>query len=76
MIGAGDAFMAGLLSGLLRAGLLGGAAASGRLRGTADGGSPPPAVAGALELAARVAALTCGRAGADPPFLAEVAPVM
>ncbi|SNS21388.1 carbohydrate kinase family protein [Actinacidiphila glaucinigra] len=75
-IGAGDAFMAGLLSGLLSAGLLGGAAARRRLHGTADGGSPPPAVAGALELAARVAALTCGRAGADPPFLAEVAPVM
>ncbi|MDX2814872.1 carbohydrate kinase [Streptomyces sp. PA03-5A] len=75
-IGAGDAFMAGLLAGLLSAGLLGGAAARGRLSAAADGGPVPLAVADALELAARVAALTCGRAGADPPFLAEVTPVV
>ncbi|MGW3245327.1 PfkB family carbohydrate kinase [Streptomyces sp. NPDC001070] len=46
-IGAGDAFMAGLLAGLLSAGLLGGAAARERLRAAAHGGHlrprwPPP----------------------------------
>ncbi|MFF7209174.1 carbohydrate kinase [Streptomyces sp. NPDC008238] len=75
-IGAGDAFMAGLLAGLLSAGLLGGTTARQRLHAAEDGGPVPEAVAGALELAARVAALTCGRAGADPPFLAEVAPAV
>ncbi len=66
-VGAGDAFTAGLLAGCADAGLL--------------GGEYRPALAGAddallrqlLTRAATVAALTCARAGADPPTAAEVA---
>ncbi len=63
-IGAGDAFMAGLLSGL------------------ADGGRLEPAsvadlsmadLQAALQQATVVSALTCERAGADPPTRAEYA---
>ncbi|MEU6344730.1 PfkB family carbohydrate kinase [Streptomyces sp. NPDC046977] len=72
-IGAGDAFMAGLLSGLLAAGLLGDRAGRLRLCAATRGGPAFRDVAAALALAARVAELTCARRGADPPFLAEVA---
>jgi fructokinase len=62
-IGAGDAFESGLLSGL------------------ADGGAAAPAkiasigrdlLSDVLERAGRIAALTCRRAGADPPTRAEL----
>lgn len=62
-VGAGDAFMAGLLSGLLDAGLLGGQAdddARARWWSADDVGL-------ALQRALHVAALTCARHGADPP---------
>jgi fructokinase len=64
-VGAGDAFMAGLLSGLLDAGLLGG--------GGDHGDTEPTAVwtendvRPALQRALRVSSLTCARHGADPP---------
>ncbi|WP_327250401.1 carbohydrate kinase family protein [Streptomyces sp. NBC_01244] len=74
-VGAGDAFMAGLLSGLLHTGLLGvgpadttAAARSRRaLRGATASARLPEALGPALTFAARVAALTCSRHGADPP---------
>ncbi len=69
-IGAGDAFMAGLLAGLLTAGLLGSNPST--LRAAMSGTEPDPAVAAALDLAALTAAITCSRPGADPPLLAEV----
>lgn len=59
-VGAGDAFMAGLLDALLRRD----AASPGTL-GEID-------LAGVLDDAALVAALTCARLGADPPTRAEV----
>ncbi|MEU6054807.1 carbohydrate kinase [Streptomyces xanthochromogenes] len=79
MVGAGDAFMAGLLSGLMTRGLLaaGPGPAPGKQarqtlhRATAAPG-PTPELASALDLAAHVAALTCTREGADPPTLAEL----
>lgn len=63
-VGAGDAFMAGLLAGLWDAGKLERAA----LVALAE-----PEFGPALRLAARVAALTCGRRGADPPWRRELA---
>lgn len=66
-VGAGDAFMAGLLDALHRRGLLGAPAAT-SLR---DLGTD--VLADVLEKAALVAALTVGRPGADPPTAAEVA---
>jgi len=59
-VGAGDAFMSGLLDALLRRG-----AASPDALHAVD-------LAGVLDDAAQVAALTCARAGADPPTRAEV----
>ena len=58
-VGAGDSFQAGLLDHLYRNGYL-----------TPEGlGRVDASVMGeALELANRVAAITCGRKGADPPF--------
>jgi fructokinase len=72
-VGAGDAFTSALLSALLGAGLLG--ASSGcraRLRAATAGDRLPPALVQALDLAARASALTCTRAGADPPTRAEL----
>jgi fructokinase len=66
-IGAGDSFMAGLLSGLLDAGLLGGLQARERLR-SAVLVDVRPAVDRALESAA----ITVSRAGANPPHLSEL----
>jgi fructokinase len=60
-VGAGDAFMAGLLSGLLDAGLLGGPVDEDAPEWAADDVRP------ALQRALQVAALTCARHGADPP---------
>jgi fructokinase len=61
-IGAGDAFSAGLLSGLVRRRLHGA-----RLEGVSDG-----TLADIIDEAVLVAAITCERAGADPPRLDEV----
>jgi fructokinase len=62
-VGAGDAFSAGLLEALAERGALG--------RGKAGlAGVDLPAV---LDRATLVATLTCGRPGADPPTLVEVA---
>ena len=62
-VGAGDAFMAGLLAALERAGQL-----------TRPGlaGLSGPALTAALTYAQRVAAYTCGRAGANPPWADEL----
>jgi fructokinase len=67
-VGAGDAFMAGLISGLLDAGLLGARTPS---AGTAGGQTlrlaDYPAIRPALGRATAAASITCGRAGAQPP---------
>ena len=63
-IGAGDAFMAGLLSALYDAGVR-------RPAALARLGSEQ--LEAAMDFGARVAALTCARAGADPPWRSEVA---
>ncbi len=66
-VGAGDSFMAGLLSGLLDAGLLGGSSGRARLaRAGADDISP------ALERALSTAARTVSRPGAHAPSRAEL----
>ena len=62
-VGAGDAFMAGLLAGLWEAGRL-------LPPGLAELGEAE--LGRALRLAARVAALTCARRGADPPWRREL----
>jgi fructokinase len=62
-IGAGDAFTAGLLTGLVRRRLHRG----GRVGGIAEG-----ALADILDEAILVSAITCERAGADPPRLEEL----
>jgi fructokinase len=67
-VGAGDSFMAGLVSGLLDAGLLGGIAARERLRSASLADVRP-----AVERALACAAITVSRAGADPPHLADLA---
>ncbi|MGH3647524.1 MAG: carbohydrate kinase family protein [Micromonosporaceae bacterium] len=66
-IGAGDAFMAGLLDALRRRGLLGSAAAE-QLRAI-----PPTTVGQLLDEAGLVAAITVSRPAADPPTAADVA---
>jgi fructokinase len=62
-IGAGDAFTAGLLSGLARRRLH----RVGHLDGISDG-----TLADVIDEAVLVAAITCERAGADPPRLDEL----
>jgi fructokinase len=62
-VGAGDTFNAGLLAGLRRAGALDKRA----LREVGEGALRP-----ALELAAKAAAVTVSRAGANPPFAHEL----
>lgn len=66
-VGAGDAFMAGLVSGLLDAGLLGGE----RGRRALQDAAPEP-VLQALARAVLAASLTCGRRGAEPPTRDEL----
>jgi fructokinase len=63
-VGAGDAFTAGLLGALADRGALGRTYQGGRLAAV-----DLPAV---LDRSCLVAALTCARAGADPPTRAEV----
>ena len=67
-VGAGDSFMAGLLSGLLDAGLLGGAQGRERLRSAALADVRP-----AVDRALACAAITVSRAGANPPHCSELA---
>ncbi len=62
-VGAGDAFMAGLLAGLYRAGV---ASRPALLELDLE------QLSRLLAFAAKVAALTCTRAGADPPWQEEV----
>jgi fructokinase len=59
-VGAGDTFNAGFLAGLHRAGAL------------AKALPPEAALRGALELGVRAAAVTVGRAGANPPWASEL----
>lgn len=66
-VGAGDSFMAGLVSGLLDAGLLGDMAARDRLRSASLADVRP-----AVDRALACAAITVSRAGANPPNLAEL----
>ena len=61
-VGAGDSFHAGLLHDLAQLGVLGG-----RLDTLTAGDLEQ-----ALRFASRVAAITCSRPGADPPWRAEV----
>ncbi|MGV9304076.1 carbohydrate kinase family protein [Nonomuraea sp. NPDC004354] len=62
-VGAGDAFMSGLLAALAE----GGALARDRLAAL-----PAGPLAAALDQAQHVAALTCTRVGAEPPWRAEL----
>ncbi len=62
-VGAGDAFMSGLLAALTGAG---------RLTRPALAELTGDQLVAALGYAQRVAALTCGRLGADPPWLHEL----
>ncbi|WP_330350885.1 carbohydrate kinase family protein [Streptomyces sp. NBC_00582] len=77
-VGAGDAFMAGLVSRLLHAGLLGGGpgteaeTARAALRRATGTDRLPAILDEAVATAARAAALTCAREGADPPTTAEL----
>jgi len=65
-VGAGDSFMAALISGLSQWGLLG---AARRLRLAA---LTPADMRALAAYANRAAAITCSRPGADPPGLAEL----
>ncbi|WP_369070099.1 carbohydrate kinase family protein [Kineococcus terrestris] len=65
-VGAGDAFMSGLLDALAAHGLLGGAALP-ALRAVDE-----PVLRALVATAVRSAALTCRRAGAAPPTRAEL----
>ena len=60
-VGAGDAFMAGLINALLARGF------------SRSGEAAVPSVPDAVAEAILVAALTCARAGANPPTAAELA---
>jgi fructokinase len=66
-IGAGDAFTAGLLTGLVRRRLH----RDGRI-----GSIPEGTLADIVDEAILVSAITCERAGADPPRLEELSPVL
>lgn len=70
-VGAGDSFMAGLISGLLDAGLLGGARARELLRDTPTDEITAP-VLKAIDRAARTAAVTVARHGAYAPTRNEI----
>jgi len=65
-VGAGDAFTAGLLTALSRTDLLGAA------RREALHPIDDATLVHVLSFASRVAAMTCGRRGADPPTLADL----
>ncbi|MBU4186676.1 MAG: carbohydrate kinase [Propionicimonas sp.] len=66
-IGAGDSFMAGLISGLLDGGFLGGQEARERLRFVHF-----DRIAAAVDRALACAAITVSRAGANPPTRADL----
>lgn len=66
-IGAGDAFTAGLLTGLVRRRLHRNA----RIGGVSEG-----TLADVLDEAILVSSITCERAGADPPRLDELSPAL
>lgn len=66
-VGAGDSFMAGLLSGLLDAGLIGGPEARSRLR-KARGAAVTPAITRGID----TSALTVARTGAHAPQRADL----
>jgi fructokinase len=66
-VGAGDSFMAGLVSGLLSSGLLGDPAARARLQG-----ATLEAVRPAIERGLACSGITVGRAGAYAPSLDEL----
>lgn len=66
-VGAGDSFMAGLVSGLLDDGLLGSAAARERLRGAGLADVRP-----AIDRALATSGITVGRAGAYAPTREEL----
>jgi fructokinase len=68
-VGAGDSFMAGLLAGLHHAGLLGAPERDRLAQLEID------PLRRMLRVAARVAAITCGRRGADSPTAAELGAV-
>jgi fructokinase len=65
-VGAGDSFMSALIDHLATAGLLGAD------RREALRAAPPDTVRAMLEHASRIAAITCSRAGADPPTREEL----
>jgi fructokinase len=65
-VGAGDSFTSGLLDGLHRADLLGGA------RRTGLAAVDRATLEDVVDEAALIAAITCSRAGADPPTRAEL----
>ena len=65
-VGAGDSFMSGLIDGLWSAGLLGAA------RRTALAAIDRDTLVRILERSARIAAITVSRAGANPPWAAEL----
>lgn len=65
-VGAGDTFSAALLAGLHGRGLLG------AMRRPALRALDAPALDAVLDEAARAAAITCSRRGADPPTAAEL----
>mgnify|MGYP001791556577 FL=1 len=67
-VGAGDSFMAGLLSGLLDAGFLGGVQGRERLRSASLADIRP-----AVDRALACAAITVSRAGANPPHREDLA---
>lgn len=76
-VGAGDAFMAGLLSGLLDQGMIGqGIIGQGIIGQSGRASAPPPwspdDVLPALRRALTVASLTCARPGADPPRRGDI----
>jgi len=66
-VGAGDSFMAGLISGLIDLGLLGDAAARERLRF-----AQWPAVRTAVDRALACAAITVSRSGSNPPHRGDL----
>ncbi|MFZ5869521.1 MAG: carbohydrate kinase family protein [Actinomycetota bacterium] len=68
-VGAGDAFMSGLIDGLWSADLLGGGRRDALLR------IEPATLTDVLSHAVRVAAVTVSRPGADPPTRADLPPV-
>lgn len=65
-VGAGDSFMGGLIDGLWTSGLVG------RGRRDAIAALGAAALTGLLEQAARIAAITVSRPGADPPTRQEL----